>query len=83
LNWYKKAKIRDLSYGLISEPIICIVCKRWETVDESGNHQWKYYYEMSPEEQRQVDDVKRQSAGATKFKSGICNFCQGENRELV
>lgn len=76
LNRYKIAKIRDLSFGLISEPIICTVCKRWGTVDENGKYQWKYYHEMLPEEQSQVNDIKRESTGATKFRSEICEDCQ-------
>ena len=76
MNWYKTAKIRDMSQDLMPQPVICDICKRWGTINENGDHTWKYYYEMTPEEQEQVNAIKGLSGGATKFQNEICDYCR-------
>ena len=58
MNWYKQAKVIDLSDDPnIAYPLICPTCKRFGTIDDQGNKTWKYYYQMNPVEQKESELV--------------------------
>jgi len=77
MNWYKIAKVIDYSDNpLISNPLLCPTCKRWGTSDDNNKIIWKHYYQMPPEEQKEVDNIKKlHDRGATKLELHLCEDC--------
>lgn len=77
-NWYKEAKLADLSKTPgRAEPVVCQKCSRWLTHNEEGNPAWKFYYNMKPAEQAEVDKMKKMfDVGRTAHQVAICPNCQ-------
>ena len=57
-------------------PVICQTCHKWKTEDNAGNEAWKYYYNMTPEEQNEVDNTKKMfEQGRTRHHVIKCPDC--------
>ena len=75
MNWYKTAKMVDVG-DKVPTYIYCPSCKSLATESIAGES-WKPYFQMTPQEQAQIDKAK--STGEVKFISKICPKCKKEN----
>ena len=83
-NWYKEAKLSDGSSdpSRFMAPTVCSGCHKWRTENESGKDEWKYYYEMNPDEQSEVDRAKDMfQAGNAQHQSSVCPTCYEQRRK--
>ena len=79
INWYKESKLADLSQNpeTFATPVVCPKCHKWQTEDEEGNIEWKYYYNMTPEEQASLDRIKSMfQTGFAKHQVIKCPDCE-------
>ena len=79
MSWYKESKLSNLSTdpNQYAEPIICSSCNRWQTKDNQGNIVWKYYYNMTQEEQAEMNQVKSLfNTGHARHKIEKCPDCK-------
>ena len=86
ITWYKKAKLFNASNNNEDAiAIVCDECKKWGTVNDNNKIEWKYYYEMSPEEQYEIDLLKRKfnNTGKTSFKTTTCPDCSHKPPSFV
>ena len=86
MSWYKKAKVIDAVPDNPTRSVyfICYNCGRWATNDSGSrldNFDWKYYYQMDPEEQSIVDESKNKDYhGSHSFATTICDICKKRKR---
>ena len=83
-NWYKESKLSDRSSDptLFMAPTVCPGCHKWRTENDSGGTEWKYYYQMDPEEQAAVDRAKNMfNEGAAQHQSSVCPTCYEKRRK--
>ena len=82
MNWYKQSKIVDIEPDNTERNVfvVCPGCGRWATNgsgSKKDNFDWKFYYQMNPEEQAIIDKSKYQDMqGSHAFATQICNFCK-------
>jgi len=81
-DWYKKSKVIDIEPDNEARDVfvVCTSCGRWATSNsgkKSDPFNWKFYYQMDPEEQAIVDASKSKGhSGESAFATQICDFCK-------
>ena len=89
MNWYKTSKLVDKSkWADPDDPrgtyVVCMRCSRWATDDsaleqDKRDWDWKYYYEMDPEEQQAVDEAHHLGhTGNFRIVQDVCSKCLGK-----
>lgn len=80
MNWYKKARIVDDSPQTeVARYVVCPSCGSWAT-NRSGKPQedfeWKFYYQMDPDEQLEIDIAKKNfDVGLVTYEIQHCPDC--------
>jgi len=74
-NWYKKAKMIDVGEGNTISYAHCPNCKKWAT-EENGQIIWKPFFEMSMQEQREMNYNRTNfNIGKSKPSPHLCPEC--------
>ena len=86
MSWYHTAKLAEpLDMDMLSNQdkyFMCRDCRKFAVIDENNELKWKFYYEMTPDEQHAIDECKQH--GAKRFVDyTICDQCDNEATEQL